>query len=426
MVNDHQIRVTIVGLNYKPEPTGIAPYTSGLASGLHELGWEIRAVTGYPHYPSWRVSEGYVGNRMSDTVDDVPVTRVRPYMPRNPSGLKRLLVELSFGFRSSQVAWGQPDVVVLVSPALFSSAIAIVRARLSPRRPKVVVWVQDLYGLGVSETGALGKGPARIMRLFESFVLRRADKVVVIHDRFKRHVVERLGLRSDDVEVIRNWTHLELLSADTLNYREKFGWTDEIVVLHAGNMGAKQALENVIDAARLADLSRANVRFVLLGNGNQRGILEARAAGIERIDFMESLTDHDFQGAMRAADILLVNEKPGVTEMAVPSKLTSYFAAGRPVIAATDEGSITAEEIGAAGAGVRVDAGHPQALLDAVMRLGADVESSKLFGECGARFQLQVLSRDSAISHYAEVIKRLARGQRHPAKANSTVNSGEV
>ena len=415
-------KVTILGLNYSPEPTGIAPYTAGLASGLAGLGWQVRAVTAFPHYPAWEISDGYVGKTLSEELEGVAVTRLRPYMPRNPSGLRRLAMEIHFGVRSAIAPWGGPDVVVLVSPALFAVAIAQFRARVSIQRPQVIVWVQDLYSLGVTETGALGGRSARLMARVESWVLRSADEVVVIHDRFKKYAVTSLGVDAERVEVVRNWTHLPPRRLEGEGYRMKFGWGDEIVALHAGNMGAKQALENVVEAARLADKAGALVRFVLLGNGNQRDALLQLATGIERIEFIEPLGDADFQGAMEAADILLVNEKPGVAEMAVPSKLTSYFASNRPVVAATDAGSITADEVATARAGIRVDAGKPEELLAAVISLGENRRLSRTLGENGREYQQAVLTSKAAISHYAEIITSLAgtRGRRARAFRPST------
>ncbi|MEB0141401.1 hypothetical protein QN363_20505, partial [Undibacterium sp. CCC2.1] len=82
-----------------------------------------------------------------------------------------------------------------------------------------------------------------------------------------------------------------------------------------------------------------------------------------RLQFIDSLDDFGFQRALASADILLVNEKLGVSEMAVPSKLTSYYNAGRPVIAATDRRGVTAAEIESAGGGVVVDAEVPQAII---------------------------------------------------------------
>jgi colanic acid biosynthesis glycosyl transferase WcaI len=401
-------RVTVVGLNYAPEASGIAPYTAGLASGLAGLGWDVRAVTSFPHYPAWRIAEGFVGRSSREVLDKVKVTRLRPYMPKNPAGFKRLIVELHFGFRSVTAKWGRPEVIVLVSPALFSVALALAKAKLSPQRPSVIIWVQDLYSLGVAETGAMGGNGARIMGVIESQVLKRADVVVAIHDRFKRYITSALKVTASDIAVVRNWTHLRVARPEKSGFRESLRWGEETVVLHAGNMGAKQALENVVEAARLADIQRAPVRFVLLGDGNQREKLELLGAGIERLEFLSPVSDDEFQGAMAAADILLVNEKPGIAEMAVPSKLTSYFAAGRPVIAATDTNSITAEEVETAQAGVRVDAGDPQALLDEALALGRDVERAAVLAANGINYQLRLLSRDAAIAHYAEIINSLA------------------
>jgi colanic acid biosynthesis glycosyl transferase WcaI len=401
-------KVTIIGLNYAPEPSGIAPYSAGLAGGLADAGWRVRAITAFPHYPAWRISSGYSGRIMRQRIDGVQVTRLRPYMPANPSGFKRALLELSFGFKAAFSGWGKPDVVILVSPALFGTAIALIRARLTPQRPAVIVWVQDLYSLGVAETGALGARGARIMTAVESTVFRRADLVVAIHDRFRRYISSALGVPVTAIEVVRNWTHIRPIRVERDNYRNHFGWGDEVVVLHAGNMGAKQALENVVEAARLADDRGAAIRFVLLGDGNQREELQTLGQDIVRLTFLDSQSDEDFQGAMAAADILLVNEKKGVTEMAVPSKLTSYFASMRPVIVATDSGSISAEEVETAGAGVRVNAGRPAELLDAALELGSNRALGEKMGSSGARFQQKVLSQTAAISHYAEIIISLA------------------
>ena len=107
-----------------------------------------------------------------------------------------------------------------------------------------------------------------------------------------------------------------------------------------------------------------DIRFVLMGDGNQRRLLQQSAKGVQRIEFKEPLDAEDYRQVLACADVLLVNERPGVGEMAVPSKLTSYFSAGRPVLAATDADGVTAGEIRDAGAGVVVPAGDPAALLD--------------------------------------------------------------
>lgn len=414
-------RVTILGINYWPEPSGIAPYTSGLAVGLAETGWDVTAVTSYPHYPDWKVSVEYDGRRISETLDGVNVHRRRSFIPRRPHGIFRLIMELSFGLVSTFAPWDRPSSIVMVSPALFSVAIAQFRARLFHRNAPVTVWVQDIYSLGVTETGVLGSFGAKVMQFIESRVLRNADSVVVIHERFRSYLVDHLAVDESKVIVVRNWTHTDPTFFDKRTSREKFLWRNEVVVLHAGNLGAKQALENVVEAARLADELGTDIRFVLLGNGNQRDRLLSLAKGISRIEFLDSLDEPGFQMALAAADVLLVHEKAGLTEMAVPSKLTSYFASGTPVLAVTDKGSITAGEIEASKAGVRVDTDDPMALIAAAMTLGEDSTSSRIYGENGIRYGMANLSRANAVAQYDDHLKFSKQGNRLPDSTKAKV-----
>lgn len=400
-------RVLIVGLNYVPEPTGIAPYTTGLAEGLVRDGVPVRVVAGFPHYPQWRIHDGYSGRTMRETIGGVPVTRLRHYVPPAPRLLDRLVLELGFGLRAATARWGGPDVLLLVSPALFSTGLAGLRARLTG--VPYAVWVQDIYTLGVAESGTGGRLAGRLLSWVERSILRSADRVVVIHDRFKRYLVEDLGIEADRVAVVRNWSHVdEAPSFSRSGTRERLGWgPDDVIVLHAGNMGAKQGLENVVQASQLAADRGSRVRFVLLGDGNRRAALEA-LGGNSALDFLDPLPEGEFTAALHAADVLLVNERPGLTEMSVPSKLTSYFATGLPVIAATDALSVTAEELIRSGAGPRVDAADPAALLAAAETLAADPESAASYGRAGRVFRGENLSESSAIAAFTRILTDVA------------------
>ena len=393
------LNVLIIGLNYSPETTGIAPYTSALARGLGKRGAVVRSLTAHPHYPAWEVQDGYGQWTSTETLDMAEVTRMRHFVPTNPEGLRRLASEVAFGLRVIFSRWGKPDVIVMVSPALFATAMAMLRAKLSRRAPSVNVWVQDIYSLGMKETSAGGSLATKVVTWVEKATLKAATGVVVIHPRFGDYLASKLGIDPKRIEVVRNWTHLEPADHDDIAERRRaLGWSaEETIVLHAGNMGVKQGLFNVVEAARVADEQQKPVRFVLLGDGSQRESLVALGQGVEHLQFVDSLDDTAFQGALRAADILLVNEKLGISEMAVPSKLTSYFDAGRPVVAATDQTGVTAGEIQISNGGRVVGAEDPQALLDTVMELRRDRTVAAELGRNGRRYRTDVLGEEGAI-----------------------------
>ncbi len=408
------MKITIVGINYFPEVTGIAPYTTGMAEGLAAYGHDVSIVTGLPHYPEWRIYDGYRSQRSyRETINGVTVDRLKHYVPEKPSPRNRIRMEASFARAVLTHGIGErPSVVIAVSPALLSTAGVVAAARL--RKIPVGVVVQDLYGKGVVETGAMGGKTADLAAQFEARLLRSASGVSVIHDRFQT-VLNSVGVDNSAMTVIRNWTHLggsdNPASVDPAEVRRQYGWgADELIVVHAGNMGAKQGLENVIATARLAaaELPAKTVRFVLLGDGNQRPRLYDEGAGVGSLEFVKPLPDKEFRAMLHAANVLLLNEKPGVGDMAVPSKLTTYFMTGKPVVAATDQSSAAAAEVHAAGAGVVVAPGDPRALLDTVLEIGRDASAAGKFGEAGQRFSRSVLDSDSAIRRYDEWVRGLA------------------
>jgi colanic acid biosynthesis glycosyl transferase WcaI len=204
-------RVSILSVHFPPEETGNAPYTGALADGLSAGGHRVTAYVAHPHYPEWKFRPGYGQWRRTETIDGVTVHRLRHFVPQSPRGLRRLMSELSFGLRLLFSSLGSDSVVVVVSPALFATALAVLRIRLTPSRPSLVIWVQDIYALGLVETKQGGEFTAAITKVVERFVFRAADRVVAIHPRFAEYLAQDLGVRPERIAVIRNWTHLSAM-----------------------------------------------------------------------------------------------------------------------------------------------------------------------------------------------------------------------
>lgn len=403
------IRVAILGINYAPEPTGIAPYTTGLATGLAKRGYDVGVLTGFPHYPWWR-QERRSAARSDEVIEDVRVRRFAHHVPPRPSWMGRAAMEITFGLQLITARWCAPDVLICVTPPLIAATMSAVRAKVSFRRPAIGVLVHDLYSRGATDTKATSALATRAVCVLEASALRFADGVAVIHSGFTNYVAERLRIDEGRIRVIRNWTHVQSPNPEaSAAFRESRRWSDdEVVILHAGNIGYKQGLENVVAAAALAGHGRGRARFVLLGDGNQRVALQASGAGICALEFLPPVSEEDFPAALGAADVLLVNERPGVAQMAVPSKLTSYFKSGKPILAATDAEGLTATELTASGAGVCVPAGRPDLLLSAALRLGTDHELRRQLGEAGRRYCDTLLSEEAALDRYEQWVIELA------------------
>ncbi|GGF22905.1 glycosyltransferase family 4 protein [Williamsia phyllosphaerae] len=408
------MRVVIIGINYFPEPTGIAVYTSDIARILVARGHDVHVLTGLPHYPQWKVSADDPSAR-STVVEGVSVRRLSHPVPAVPTLRGRAWMEIVFGIRCLRVLNGTArtaDAVVCVSPALLSSAMVIGRLTLRRRRPALGLWIQDVYSRAGIETGAVGTRGARLIASVESATARRADGVLAIHERFARILVSSLRVDPQRVSIIRNWCHTHRTEfASRAAARSVLGWdaAGRYIAVHAGNMGAKQDLDNLVSAARVSHGRGSPVDFVLIGDGNQRARLEGLGRDVPTLSFRDPLPGPDFQAALQAADVVLVNEAPDVREMALPSKLTSYFESGTPVVAATSADSVTAEEVAAAGAGVRVDPGQPALLADAVLEVARDAAASRRYGDNARRYVDVVLDRERAADQFESWLQSIVR-----------------
>jgi colanic acid biosynthesis glycosyl transferase WcaI len=394
------MRLIITGISYAPEETGIAPYTTGLAEHLVTRGHEVTVVTGVPSYPQWRVYPEYRRVLLAREMrGGVEVRRVRNYVPRHQSTLQRGLYEASFllgGLTRLSVA--KPDAVVGVVPSLSGGMLARVAAKRLGC-PYGLIF-QDLTGPAASQSGVGTGRAAGLISATEARIARGATALGIIAEGFRSYL-ESLGVAPEQIHRVRNWLHVEKPTVDRSTVRRHLDLpVNAVICLHAGNMGYKQGLANVIECARLAADAEPRLLFVLMGDGNQRqGLVRlSQRYRLRNLRFLPIQPAKLFTSVLAAADMLLVNQRESVTNMSLPGKLTSYFASGRPVVAAVSPQSETARELVDTGAGVLVAPDEPGLLLEAIRKLAADTACQERLGAAGKRYVSSALSADHSLA----------------------------
>jgi glycosyltransferase involved in cell wall biosynthesis len=397
-------RILIVGVNYWPEPTGIAPYTTGLAEYLATRARSVEVITGLPSYPEWSVAPEYrKGWRFAEERAGVCVCRVKHFVPARLDAVRRGMYEASFLAHACAVRVStRPDVVLGVSPALGGAVAASAHARR--HRARLVLIVQDLMGAAAVQSGITGgRAVAGLATRLERHALLGAAAVVVVTDAFRPRL-RAYGVPEAKIHTVPNWARVPAPRADRQQTRAGLGWAPgTVVVLHTGNMGFKQGLENVVEAARL---SRAdpNVRWVLMGDGSKGQDLRRLGAGLPNLTFLPLCEAADYGSILDAADILLLNERASVEEMSLPSKLTSYFSSGRPVAAAVRGDGAAAAELTRAGAPEPVPPGDALALVRLVLELAACPDRRARHGRLARRYAQQTLQPGGALHRMESII----------------------
>lgn len=402
-------RVLITGINYAPELTGIAVYTTNLAEGLATRGWDVRVLTGLPHYPAWRP----LPLARARTHGRVRVIRRPHFIPSRQSVTLRAAYESSWlsACLPTLLKGQEADVVLGVTPSLGGGVLAAL-AGLRSRVPYVLM-IQDLVGQAArqSELDTAGTVSAALGAT-EVLLARRAAHVAVVAEGFRSHLVER-GVPPERVHRVRNPVHMQPPRRARAEVRRRLGWADEeFVVLHSGNMGLKQGLENVIRAARLAEGAR-RIRFVLQGDGSQRPRLEreARELRVGNVDFLPLAPAGELAEVLAAADVLLLNQRRQIRDMSLPSKLTCYFASGVPVLAAVAGGSEAGRDVIASGGGVLVEPERPDELVRGLTKLMNAPEQRRQLGMAGRAFAEAELNPDTLISQMERLLQATLAGR---------------
>jgi putative colanic acid biosynthesis glycosyltransferase WcaI len=401
------LNVAVIGINYAPEPTGIAPYTTGMAEHLAERTRSTTVVTGVPHYPNWTVEPRYRRVlRATEPAGALTVRRLRHHVPASQTALTRAAYEGSFLGQALAVRFdASPDLIVAVTPSLGG---AVAGARLARRHgARLLVVVQDLMAKAAAQSGMSGGGRvAGATARLEQWALSQADEVAIVSEAFRGQLHE-YGVPDSRISLLPNWTHIGSVSLTTEQARASLGWEPGgFVVLHTGNIGLKQDLGNMVEAARQC-ADQADTRFVIVGDGSQRALVEAQAAGLPNLTFVDPVAGDAYPTVLAAADVLVVNERPSVGDMSLPSKLTSYLSAGRPILAAVSEEGATARELSrTAGAALRIAPGDPALFAAAVRKLCDDAASRSHMAAAGTAYAERTLSRAAAMTRLEASIQR--------------------
>ncbi|OGW24271.1 MAG: glycosyltransferase WbuB [Nitrospirae bacterium GWB2_47_37] len=379
------MNILIISQYFWPENFRI----NDLALGLGERGNKVTVLTGIPNYPEGRFFPGYgIFKRNREEYEGVRIVRI-PVVPRGRGGALRLIINyISFTVNAC-----------LLAPFLLRSKFDIIYFSLSPltegipalvmkkmKKIPIVFWVQDLWPESLSATGIVTSSLAlKAVEKMVRFLYLRCDRILV-QSRAFIPVIEKRGGDAKRIAYFPN-------SAEEL-YRpvsvepdapERKNIPEGFCVMFAGNIGAAQDFETILSAAeQLKEYD--DIHWVIVGDGRLRPWVEAQIEERGLTKTLHLLGRHPMELMPRffsIADVMLVTlKKEYIFSLTIPSKVQSYLACAKPIIAAIDgEGAGIIEE---AGAGIVCPAENPHALAEVVLKISrmpkADLQDMGLRG----------------------------------------------
>jgi colanic acid biosynthesis glycosyl transferase WcaI len=180
-----------------------------------------------------------------------------------------------------------------------------------------------------------------------------------------------------------------------MNFKESLGLKNEFLIVHSGNMGVKQGLNVILEAAHLCQDDRS-LHYLLVGDGAVRQELQDKAGAMKlnNLQFLPLLPDEQFKELLAATDVSLITQQKCVADIVFPSKVITIMAAGRAIVASVSEGSEIARVFNEARAGLVVPAEEPASLLTAITILRDNDSLRHGFAHNAREFARQNWNRD--------------------------------
>jgi colanic acid biosynthesis glycosyl transferase WcaI len=275
-----------------------------------------------------------------EVIDGVLVTRVPLYPSHGQSGVGRIINYVSFA--AASLFYGlflakRPDVIYAYHPPLTIGFVASIIRFF--RRVPVVYDVQDMWPDTLSATGMFSNARAlKVVSKGCDWVYRSVDHIAVLSPGFRRLLIER-GVPEEKIDVIYNWCAEDTVTRSIGLLPAGFPDTANFRVLFAGNMGKAQALDSVIEAAKILQSRAVPVTFIFLGGGVEVTRLQNKAAeeGLQNVVFLPAVPMAEVGDYLSSADALLVHLKNDpLFSITIPSKTQAYMAAGKPILMAVD------------------------------------------------------------------------------------------
>ena len=383
------MKILIYSANFAPEPTGIGKYSGEMASWLADQGHQVRVICAPPYYPNWKLDPRYAPQTYRrEFAQGIDVWRAPIWIPKSPGGLTRVLHLLSFAITSLpvvlwQVFW-RPEVVICVAPALVCAPAGLLTARLS--RAKAWLHLQDFEVDMAFRMGLLkGRLFQRMVLRMERAFLRRFEIVSSISARMVELLLEK-GVSPARSFYFPNWVDISKFdtSSSSSRYREQLGIASNAkVVLFSGSLGGKQGLMVIPEVAKILK-ERADIVFVICGDGLMKPVLETATAGLPNVKLLPLQPLDRLGELLGTADIHLLPQSRNAADLVLPSKLSGMLASGRPVIATCDAGTEINSVVSQCGLVVPPE--DVAALSNAICKLVDDDETRLELGRCARRF----------------------------------------
>lgn len=398
------MRILVFGIHYYPDLTGIGKYTGEMNAFLASQGHEVTMVTANPFYPQWKLNIAYPRFFWKkEKIQGVTVYRCPLYIPENPTAGRKIVHEFTF-LASIFPIWfmllfkKKYDIVFGINPPFHLSIFPLLYKWI--KGGKMISHVQDLQ-IDVVKDMQMIKNELVLDMMFsiEKYFLAQSKVVSTISLGMERKITNK-GIPKSKQLLFPNWVDCDFIMPldRASSLRQTLGIPLDIkVVMYSGNLGEKQGLELILEAAAYFKESK-QLLFIIVGSGGakKRLLRLSEEMGLANLKFFPLQSYEDLPRLLAVPDVHLVLQKKEAADLVMPSKLTGILASGGLAIVSAMSGTTLYDVISQHNMGILIEPGSVRALVDGI-RQSLGEENHQIIRENARKYSELHLAKESVL-----------------------------
>jgi glycosyltransferase involved in cell wall biosynthesis len=388
-----------------------------MARRLAASGHEVHMITTWFDGPPPKETRGW----FTGDVDGIHVHWLSVPYSNKLSYMRRIMAFIRFAWGAGRRARVIEGDVVFATSTPLTIAIPAIKVKKRLRIP-MVFEVRDLWPELPIAMGAL-RNPLliRLAKWLEQRAYRNAEWVVALSPGMAAGV-ERAGYDAKRIAVIPNSADLDLFDPEHATADLFLDANPELrgrpVVLYPGTLGKINGVAWLVDLAAMVHVERPDICFVVIGDGMERDLVEARARkhGVLGKNFylLPRMPKRAIVSAYACATIIasLFLDLPEMQANSA-NKFFDALAAGKPV--AINYGGWQEKLLEETGAGLAMGSDIKRAS-EALLGLMTSEEKLAAAGHAARLLAKERFSRDHLAAQLEEVLAKAADGHNSSSK----------
>ncbi len=404
------MKIIIYCLNFAPEIVGAGKYNSELVNFLHNKGHKVKVITSPKYYPDWKIQN----NKYEfDKNYKFKVYRCPIYVPKKPTGIKRILHLISFSISSFpilifQLFW-KPDTVILIAPTIICFINIFIFKLFSKKNLFTHLHIQDFeidaaFNLKILSFPLL----KNLLIKIESYIFKNFNYISTISPGMINKLISK-GIQKSKIYYFPNWVDINKIRKNKFSYKKKNYYRNKlkiseetVVIQYAGTLNQKTGISFLLPIIKFFERDKKLLWFFACEGPLKKEFIQL-TKNIENIIFLPLQEKEKINELLNAADICILPQEENTEDLFLPSKLISILASGNPIVANAKTNSDLGYLVNEAG--IRVDHNDQTGFINALNELKDNEQLRIKLGKNGRMIAEKIFNENIVLNNFNDFIE---------------------